>query len=145
MAQYKIQRAKGVEGSTVYTYVAPGHNECVPTRLHDPADVDGGKMIQGITYFIPGGGCDYGANPLESIYYILEGQMTLKTEDGETVLNAGDSFHCCGGCPKSVTNNGTTVTITSPDGDQTIITRPESGSVTVDELSLIHISEPTRP
>ena len=94
MAQYKIQRAKGVEGSTVYTYVAPGHNECVPTRLHDPADVDGGKMIQGITYFIPGGGCDYGANPLESIYYILEGQMTLKTEDGETVLNAGDSFHC---------------------------------------------------
>ena len=103
-------RAKGVEGSTVYTYVAPGHNECVPTRLHDPADVDGGKMIQGITYFIPGGGCDYGANPLESIYYILEGQMTLKTEDGETVLNAGDSFHCCGGCPKSVTNNGTTVT-----------------------------------
>ena len=92
MAQYKIQRAKGVEGSTVYTYVAPGHNECVPTRLHDPADVDGGKMIQGITYFI------------------LEGQMTLKTEDGETVLNAGDSFHCCGGCPKSVTNNGTTVT-----------------------------------
>ena len=44
MAQYKIQRAKGVEGSTIYTYTAPGHNECVPTRLHDPADVDGGKM-----------------------------------------------------------------------------------------------------
>ena len=35
--------------------------------------------------------------------------MTLKTEDGETVLHAGDSFHCCGGCPKSVTNTGTTV------------------------------------
>ena len=85
MAQYKIQRAKGVEGSTIYTYTAPGHNECVPTRLHDPADVDGGKMIQGITYFIPGGGCDYGANPLESIYYILEGEMTLKTEDGREV------------------------------------------------------------
>lgn len=30
MAQYKIQRAKGVEGSTIYTYTAPGHNECVP-------------------------------------------------------------------------------------------------------------------
>ena len=26
MAQYKIQRAKGVEGSTIYTYTAPGHN-----------------------------------------------------------------------------------------------------------------------
>ena len=110
MAKYRIQRAKGVEGSTIYTYTAPGHNECVPTRLHDPADVDGGKMIQGITYFVPGGGCDYGANPLESIYYILTGEMTLKTEDGETVLHAGDSFHCAGGVAKSVTNTGTEVT-----------------------------------
>ena len=67
-------------------------------------------MIQGITYFVPGGSCDYGANPLESIYYILEGQMTLKTEDCETVLYAGDSFHCCSGCAKSVINSGTTVT-----------------------------------
>ena len=109
MAQYKIQRAKGIVGSTVYTYAAPGHTECVPTRLHDPTDVDGGKMIQGITYFVPGGGCEYGSNPLESIYYILEGEMTLKTEDGETVLRAGDSFHCSGGTLKGVTNTGTTV------------------------------------
>ena len=109
MAQYKVQRAKGVEGSTIYTYTAPGHNECVPTRLHDPADVDGGKMIQGITYFVPGGGCDYGANPLESIYYILKGEMTVKTDDGECVLQAGDSFRCGGGVNKSVTNTGTEV------------------------------------
>jgi quercetin dioxygenase-like cupin family protein len=114
MAQYKIQRAKGVEGSTIYTYTAPGHNECVPTRLFDvdgggANDIEGGKMIMGITYFVPGGGCDYGANPLESIYYILTGEMTLKTEDGETVLHAGDSFHCVGGVSKSVTNTGTEV------------------------------------
>ncbi len=114
MAQYMIQRAKGRPGSTIYTYTAPGHNECVPTRLFDPAGdaanaLEGSKMIMGITYFIPGGGCDYGANPLESIYYILDGEMTLKTEDGETVLEAGDCFHCVGGCPKSVTNTGTTV------------------------------------
>ena len=110
MAQYKIQKAKGVEGSTIYTYTAAGHNDCVCTRLHDPADVDGGRLINGITYFIPGGGTDFGANPLESIYYILDGEMTLKTDDGETVLHAGDSFHCCGGCNKSVRNTGTTVT-----------------------------------
>lgn len=110
MAKYKIQRAKGVEGSTIYAYTAPGHSECVPTRLHDPSDVENGKIIQGLTYFVPGGGCTYGSNPMESIYYILEGEMTLRTEDGQTILRAGDSFHCCGGCEKSVTNTGTTVT-----------------------------------
>jgi len=115
MAKYRIQRAKGVEGSTVYVYTAGGHNECVPTRLHDidgkgANDIEGGRMIMGITYFIPGGYTDFGNNPMESIYYILTGEMTLKTDDEETVLHAGDSFHCCGGVNKSVKNTGTEVT-----------------------------------
>ena len=114
MAKYRIQRAKGVEGSTVYAYSAAGHYECVPTRLYDvdgggANDIEGGKIIMGITYFVPGGSTDFAANPLESIYYILTGEMTLKTEDGETVLHAGDSFHCVGGVAKSVTNTGTEV------------------------------------
>ena len=109
MAKYRIQRKKGTEGSTIYTYVAGGHNECVPTRLHDkegagPNDIEGGKMIMGITYFVPGGGTDFGSNALESIYYILNGEMTLKTETEETVLHAGDSFRCVGGVAKSVKN-----------------------------------------
>ena len=114
MSKYRIQRAKGVEGSTIYTYSAPGHYESGPTRLHDidgagANDIEGGKLIMGITYFVPGGSTDFSANPLESIYYILTGEMTLKTEDGETVLHAGDSFHCVGGVTKSVTNTGTEV------------------------------------
>ncbi len=114
MAKYRIQRKKDTEGSTVYSYTAPGHYDCEPTRLHDVSggganDVEGGKMIMGITYFQPGGRTDFGANPLESIYYILEGEMTLKTEEEETVLHAGDSFRCAGGVAKSVTNTGSDV------------------------------------
>ena len=114
MAKYRIQRAKGVEGSTVYAYSAAGHSECVPTRLHDidgagANDIEGGKIIMGITYFVPGGSTEFTSNPMESIYYILTGEMTLKTEDGETVLHAGDSFHCVGGVNKSVRNTGTEV------------------------------------
>ena len=98
MANYRIQRKEGTEGSTIYEYTAPGHNICTPTRLFDP---DGGPNgVDGT----------YGANPLESIYYILSGEMTLKTEDQETVLHAGDCFKCAGGTPKSVTNTGDTVT-----------------------------------
>ena len=114
MAKYFIQRKMDTEGSTVYEYTAPGHYDCKTTRLHDKTggganEAENCQMIMGITYFQPGGHTDYGANPLESIYYILEGEMTLKTEDGETVLHAGDSFHCGGGVAKSVTNTGDTV------------------------------------
>ncbi len=114
MAKYRIQKAKGKEGSTIYAYTAGGHYECVCTRLHDvdgggANDIEGGKMIQGITYFVPGGYTDFGNNALESIYFILKGEMTVKTDDGETVLTAGDSFRCGGGVNKSVTNTGTEV------------------------------------
>lgn len=114
MAKYRIQRARGVEGSTIYAYSAAGHYECVPTRLFDidgagANDIEGGKIIMGITYFVPGGSTEFTSNPMESIYYILTGEMTLKTDDGETVLHAGDSFHCVGGVNKSVRNTGTEV------------------------------------
>jgi len=114
MAKYFIQRAKGTEGSTVYVYTAAGHNECVPTRLHDrdgggANDVEGGRIIMGITYFVPGGYTDFTSNPMESIYYILNGEMTLKTDDAETVLHAGDSFRCVGGVNKCVKNTSAEV------------------------------------
>lgn len=103
MAGYKITKKDGY-----YTYTAPGHNDCKCTRLHDPADVEGGRLINGLTHFLPaGGGTDFAANPAESIYYILHGQMLFKGEDGvETLLTDGDSVHIAGGSPKNVTNVG---------------------------------------
>ena len=99
MAQYKITRK-----TEAYTYEAPGHVRCMPTRQHDPNEVDGGKMIMGITYFLPGGGCEYGANPLESIYYILEGVGHV-VEDGEEYdLAAGDMMQCRDGSSHSIEN-----------------------------------------
>ena len=102
---YKIHRA-----AEAYTYEAPGHFGVITTRLCDAGECDGSKMILGLSHFYPGGGCEYGANPLESIYYIVDGQMTLKTEDQETTLFTGDCFHCSGGTPKSIINNGCGVT-----------------------------------
>lgn len=37
MAKYKITKT-----DEYYTYELPAHNECKLTRLHDPADVEGG-------------------------------------------------------------------------------------------------------
>lgn len=104
MASYKITKKDGY-----YVYTAPGHNECKCTRLHDPQDVDGGKVIMGLTHFLPeGGGTEFGGGPVESIYYIKKGKMLFKGEDGvETVLEEGDSVHIAANSPKCVTNIGT--------------------------------------
>ena len=80
-------------------YEAKGHYGMLATRLHNPADVNDGSMTQGLSHFLPGGGCEYGANALESIYYIVEGEMDIVVEEGtpeevRTTLHKGDSFHC---------------------------------------------------
>jgi quercetin dioxygenase-like cupin family protein len=88
-------------------YEAPGHFDVRTTRLHNPVDVNDGKIVMGLSHFLPGGGCEFGSNAKESIYYIVSGQMTLKTEDEETILFAGDSFHCGPNTKKSAINSGT--------------------------------------
>ena len=98
-----------------YTYEAPLHYDVRTTRLHDPQDVNDGKIINGLSHFLPGGGCEYGSNPKESIYYIVEGQMYLECEVGteneiKTTLYAGDSVHFGPNTKKSVKNTGTTCT-----------------------------------
>ena len=83
-------------------YEAPGHYDMRPTRLHNPQDVNDGRMIMGVSHFLPGGGCKFGSNP-------LEGEMDLETEDGsKTTLHKGDSFHCGPGTKKGIQNNGCT-------------------------------------
>ena len=88
-------------------YEAKGHFGMLATRLHNPGDVNDGSMTQGLSHFLPGGGCEFGGNPLESIYYIIEGEMDLEVEDGtKTTLHAGDSFHCGPFTKKGIQNNG---------------------------------------
>ncbi len=105
MAGYKITKK-----DEYYTYEAAGHKECKLCRLHDPQDIEGGQMTNGLSHFLPsGGGTEYRSNQKESIYYIIEGTMLFKGDDGvETVLEAGDSVHIGPGSAKSVTNIGPT-------------------------------------
>lgn len=98
-----------------YNYEANGHFDCRTTRLHDPQDVNDGELTVGLSHFLPGGGCNYGSNPKESVYYIIEGQMYLESEVGtpdevKVTLYAGDSYHCGPNTKKSIVNNGTTCT-----------------------------------
>lgn len=98
---YKVTKA-----NEAYTYEAPGHYDVRTTRLHDPKDVNEGQIIMGMSHFLPGGGCEMGANPLEFIYYIVEGEMTVELEDQKIVLKTGDSIHCGAFTKKAIVNTG---------------------------------------
>jgi len=94
-----------------YKYEAAKHFDVRTTRLCDPQDVNDGIMTVGLSHFLPGGGCEFGSNLLESVYYIVSGEMTLTAENdaGEqeiTVLHEGDAFHCGPGTKKSIINTG---------------------------------------
>lgn len=99
---YKIVRKEDA-----YAYEAAKHYNMLATRLHNPQDVNGGVLTVGLSHFLPGGGCEFGCNAKESVYYIISGEMTLKTDDEETVLKAGDTFHCGPNTNKGIHNNGT--------------------------------------
>lgn len=85
---YKVTK---VDESTKYE--AKGHFDVRTTRLHDAKDVQG-EITLGLSHFLPDGGAEMAKSPKELIYYIVEGEMTVTTEDGkEHKLNAGDSIH----------------------------------------------------
>ncbi len=100
---YKITRA-----NEAYKYEAAGHFDVRTTRLHNPTDVNDGKVIMGLSHFLPGGGAEKNSLPVEFIYYIISGEMTITTDDGEFCLKAGDSIHAGPHTTKSSINTGIT-------------------------------------
>ncbi|MCL2365755.1 MAG: cupin domain-containing protein [Oscillospiraceae bacterium] len=105
---YKITRK-----NEAVKYEAPGHYDVQTTRLHNPQDVNDGSIVMGLSHFLPGGGVEYGSNPKESIYYVVEGEMYIESEVGtenevKTTLYPGDSYHCGPNTKKSAKNTGAT-------------------------------------
>lgn len=87
-------------------YHPGGHYDMYATELHLPTDVDG-QIKLGHSHFLPGGGAEMGKAPVELIYFVLEGEMTVTTDDGVvTVLGAGDSIHFSPEQGRESKNNG---------------------------------------
>lgn len=85
---YKVTKANESRN-----YEAKGHYDVRTTRLHDAEEVQG-QITLGLSHFLPGGGAEMAKAPKELLYYIVEGEMTISTDDGQQhVLHAGDSIH----------------------------------------------------
>jgi mannose-6-phosphate isomerase-like protein (cupin superfamily) len=90
-------------------YVAPNHYEMSSLRLQGFELGGPEKFWTGLSYFLPGGGAGPDSSPLEKVYVLLAGEMTIKVGDQEVVLHAMDS--CCipAGETREAKNNGNQV------------------------------------
>ncbi|UCB50434.1 MAG: cupin domain-containing protein [Deltaproteobacteria bacterium] len=85
---------KKVELKDVKAYEAPGHFGMTAMRLHGKEETGAQKFWMGLSHFLPGGGAEwaYEDNPLEKIYFVLEGEITVKSKTEEHVLRKWDSL-----------------------------------------------------
>ena len=72
-------------------YEAPKHFDTRGLRLQgwDASDAKG--FWVGLSHFLPGGGCERDTTPLEKVYVVTEGEVTVVTDEGEATLGPYDS------------------------------------------------------
>jgi quercetin dioxygenase-like cupin family protein len=87
-------------------YVAPNHFEMRSLRLQGFEAGGPEKFWTGLSHFLPGGGAGPDSSPLEKVYVVLAGELTVKVGDEQIVLRAMDS--CCipSNETREVKNNG---------------------------------------
>ena len=79
---------KKINLDEVKPYAAPGHFGMVAMRLSGKEETGAQKFWVGMSHFLPGGGAEYAYedSPLEKFYFVLDGEITVKTKKEEFVL-----------------------------------------------------------
>jgi quercetin dioxygenase-like cupin family protein len=83
---------KKVSLKNVSPYTAPKHFNMVALRLHGKEETGAKKFWMGLSHFLPRGGAEFDASPTEKIYFVLEGEVTVRTPKEEIVLGPWDSI-----------------------------------------------------
>ena len=77
--------------SDAQPYEAPNHRDVRSLRLQGFTEGGPANQWVGLSHFLPGGGAGPDASPIEKVYVILEGEMTVIVDGRETVLRRLDS------------------------------------------------------
>jgi mannose-6-phosphate isomerase-like protein (cupin superfamily) len=96
--------------NTALRYDAPGHYDVAALRLQG-GDASASRFAWiGLSHFLPGGGAEMAASPLEKIYVVLAGEVTVELGDG-TIERLGplDSCFIPGDEARAVRNEGNAV------------------------------------
>lgn len=90
-------------------YEAAKHYDVSSLRLQGMEASETGNFWCGLSHYLPGGRADMSASPLERVYIVLDGEITVTTKDGDTVLGAMDSCHIAANEERAVVNNANRV------------------------------------
>ena len=85
-------------------YEAPKHFDCTALRLQGFDASDSEHFSVGLSHFLPGGGCELDATPLEKVYVVTSGEVTVITEAGEATLGPYDSIYLAPNEARSIEN-----------------------------------------
>lgn len=91
-------------------YIAPKHFDMRSLRLQGFDVSDSTFAWIGLSHFLPAGGALMDASPLEKLYVVLAGEVTVELGDGTAhVLRELDSCFIPGGEARAVRNDGNAV------------------------------------
>ena len=95
--------------SDAQPYVAPNHYDMRSLRLQGFEEGGPEGFWTGLSHFLPGGGAGPDASPLEKVYVMVAGELTVTVGGTEVVLKAMDSCFIPGGETREVRNNSNAV------------------------------------
>ena len=96
---------KKVELKDVKPYEAPKHFKMTALRLHGREETGAQRFWMGLSHFLPGGGCDLGVPPGEKVYYVLEGEITIKNKGEEHILGKNELIYIGPGEEREIINH----------------------------------------
>jgi len=86
------------------SYSAPKHFDVRTLRLQGFDASEAKNFWVGLTHFLPGGGAERDVTPLEKVYVVVAGEVTVVTDAGETTLRPLDSCHLAPNEARAVVN-----------------------------------------
>ena len=90
-------------------YQAPNHYEMRALRLQGFEPQGPQTFWTGLSHFLPGGGAGPDSSPLEKVYVMVAGELTVTVGESEVVLKPMDSCFIPGGEVRAVKNKGNAV------------------------------------
>jgi quercetin dioxygenase-like cupin family protein len=99
------------------TYQAPGHFDVRTLRLQGAEATPVENFTVGLSVFLPAGGCEMSTTPLEKVYVVVEGEVTIITESGEATLGPLDSIYLAPNEARAIenrTNKAATMLVVMP-------------------------------